>query len=77
MKKRGLSDVLRPRFLFGQGDLLPPYVGASMTHAEESSTLALIRPGLWPAHLPPQGKAIGKPCMAYVENYRSKTPNVA
>ena len=69
--------MLRPRFLVGRGDLLPTYAGAAITNAEESSRLALIRPGLWPAHLPPQGKAIGKPCMAYVENYRSKTPNVA
>ena len=61
----------------GSGIPLPPYAGASMTHAVESSTLALIRPGLRPAHLPPQGKAIGKPCVAYVENYRSKNPNVA
>ena len=48
-----------------------------MTHAAEPSTSALIRPGLWPAHLPPQGKAIGKPCVAYVENYHSNHPNVA
>ena len=48
-----------------------------MTNAVESSRLALIRPGLRPAHLPPQGKAIGKPCVAYVENYRSKNHNVA
>ncbi len=48
-----------------------------MTHAVESSTSALIRPGLRPAHLPPQGKAIGKPCVAYVENCHSNHPNVA
>ena len=28
-----------------------------------------------PAHLPPQGKAIGKPCVAYVENYQSNHPH--
>ena len=61
----------------GRGIPLPPYAGASITNAVESSTLALIRPGLRPAHLPPQGKAIGKPCMAYVENYHSNHPNVA
>ena len=48
-----------------------------MTNAVEPSTLALIRPGLRPAHLPPQGKAIGKPCVAYVENYRSNHLNAA
>ena len=47
-----------------------------MTNAVESSRLALIRPGLRPAHLPPQGKAIGKPCVAYVEKYRSNHSNV-
>ncbi len=36
-------------------------VGASITNAVRPSRLALIRPGLWPAHLPPQGKAIDKP----------------
>ncbi len=41
------------------------------------STLALIRPGLRPAHPPPQGKAIGGPCGAYCRNYRIKNPNVA
>ncbi len=48
-----------------------------MTNAVGPFRLALIRPGLRPAHLPPQGKAIGKPCMAYVENYHSNHPNVA
>ena len=36
-------------------------VGASITYAVESSRHALIRPGLWPAHLPPQGKALASP----------------
>ena len=57
---------------------LPPWAGASLTHAVEPSRLALIRPGpLGRPTFPPQGKAIGKPCVAYVENYRSKNPNVA
>ena len=30
--------------------------GGAITNAVESSTLALIRPGLWPAHLPPRGR---------------------
>ena len=46
-------------------------------NAEETATPALIRPGLRPAHLPPQGKAIGKACMAYVEKYHSNHPNIA
>ena len=54
----------------GRGTPLPPYASASMTYAVETSTPALIRPGFaGPPY--PQGKAIGKPCMAYVENYRS------
>ncbi len=56
---------------------LPPWAGGSITSAVESSRHALIRPGLRPAHLPPQGKAIGKPCVAYVENCHSNHPNVA
>ena len=69
-----------PGFLWGSGRvILCLCVGGSalIPYAVESSTPALIRPGVPPAHLPPQGKAIGKPCVAYVENYRSKNPNVA
>ena len=52
-------------------------MGGAITYAVETSRLALIRPGLRPAHLPPQGKAIGKPCGAYAEKYRSNNLNVA
>ena len=51
-------------------------VGASITDAVGPFRLALIRPGLRPAHLPPQGKAIGKTCVAYVEKYRSNNANI-
>ena len=50
-----------PRSGGGSGIPLPPWAGGAMTHVGESSTLALIRPSLRLAHLPPQGKALAKP----------------
>ena len=52
-------------------------VGASITNAVRPSRFALIRPGLRPAHLPPQGKALTYPVWPIVEKYRSNYPSVA
>ena len=60
----------------GRGIPLPPWAGGSLTYAVESSTLALIRPGLRPAHLPPQGKALAYPVWLTVEKYRSNNLNI-
>ena len=50
-------------------------MSVSIPYAVEPLTPALIRPGF--AGPPsPQGKAFGKPCVAYVEKYRSNNLNV-
>ena len=60
----------------GSSSILKNFRGGSrgIPNAEETATPALIRPGLRPAHLPPQGKALAYPVWPIVENTIAITP---